>query len=226
MPNNVSFGRPRKSDDAVAMRRPGSFHVEGQIWRLGKRWKITSKAGLWYKKFAILHAKVMHFYDDYMAFSEGAPSKVLNLERAVVERVDSSDGVANLENCFVISITEIMSKRKIYLAVSDEESRTHWVECMQDAAKKKDSRASRSMPDLTERLDDSATVIPDRDAVDEEPCDEYQKELNRKNRINEFIVQMADEERKQRGSGRFAMASLGGGRRTSDSTARTSSRAG
>uniref|UniRef100_A0A7S0VVW1 PH domain-containing protein n=1 Tax=Hemiselmis tepida TaxID=464990 RepID=A0A7S0VVW1_9CRYP len=200
MPSQVSFGRPRAGEETEAMRREGSFHVEGGLWKLGKTWSVNSKAGIWYKKFAILHNKAFHIYESHRAFGDGEPSRQFALEKATIERLDETDGVRSSPNCFIIGITDQYNERQHYFAVASEVSRDHWIACLQDAAKVTcDGARHKSMPNIMAANKDSNRMLDTGfEEVSEDPSDAYEVELNRKQRINSFIVQMAEEDKKKK----------------------------
>jgi len=148
MSGQISIGRPKAGDETEAMRRPDSFHVEGGLWKLGKRWNVNAKAGLWHKKFAILHDKTFHVYESQRSFHDGEPSRRVPLQGATIQRLDEADGVRATPSCFIIGVSDPFEARCHIFAVSTEESRTHWIECMEDAAKAQKGRHA-SMPDIS-----------------------------------------------------------------------------
>ena len=51
----ISFLSRPKLEETFASRNELTYHIEGHIWKLGKRWSIGYSLGVWHRKFAILH---------------------------------------------------------------------------------------------------------------------------------------------------------------------------
>uniref|UniRef100_A0A6U2HMW5 PH domain-containing protein n=1 Tax=Hemiselmis andersenii TaxID=464988 RepID=A0A6U2HMW5_HEMAN len=210
MSGQISIGRPKAGDETEAMRRPDSFHVEGGLWKLGKRWNVNAKAGLWHKKFAILHDKTFHVYESQRSFHDGEPSRRVPLQGATIQRLDEADGVRATPSCFIIGVSDPFEARCHIFAVSTEESRTHWIECMEDAAKAQKGRHA-SMPDIS--AEDRAGAMSKLEATGEDGAvvDALEIEMRRKSRIQSYITEMQEEEKNQKKFERRKSLLWGGG---------------